>query len=300
MRCILFFLFFLPQSFAQNSFINIPSDSLPPFQIGNKWYFNVQKEVDGVYSQCLMTKEIIDKIQKNNYQINIIDVNYYYADTVNHRFEYWIWDDSSYSESLSIDEKGTVLYTIGQEDYYIYFPYTLVYTNIIDTIFAIISEGAIFEQIMQEADIYYWQLTKFALKIGLYQQSVYNSHGTHLIGYSQYLIAVRINNIFYGDSTNLTDVQESIQTVNDFQLFQNFPNPFNPSTTINYSVPKQSNVTIVIYDVLGRKISALVNEEKSIGNYTVEFNASFLSSGIYFYQMKVNDFVDTKKMILLR
>ena len=247
-----------------------------------------------------MTKEIIDKIQKNNYQINIIDVNYYYADTVNHRFEYWIWDDSSYSESLSIDEKGTVLYTIGQEDYYIYFPYTLVYTNIIDTIFAIISEGAIFEQIMQEADIYYWQLTKFALKIGLYQQSVYNSHGTHLIGYSQYLIAVRINNIFYGDSTNLTDVQESIQTVNDFQLFQNFPNPFNPSTTINYSVPKQSNVTIVIYDVLGRKISALVNEEKSIGNYTVEFNASFLSSGIYFYQMKVNDFVDTKKMILLR
>jgi len=87
---------------------------------------------------------------------------------------------------------------------------------------------------------------------------------------------------------------------NSFVLSQNYPNPFNPSTKISYSVPKSSLVTIKVYDVLGKKITTLLNEEKSVGNYEVEFNGRNLSSGVYFYKMQAGDFVETKKLILMK
>jgi hypothetical protein len=85
-----------------------------------------------------------------------------------------------------------------------------------------------------------------------------------------------------------------------FELMQNFPNPFNPSTTINYSVPKTSLVKIKVYDILGKEITTLVNEEKSAGNYSVQFIGGNLSSGIYFYRMQAGNFVGTQKLILLK
>jgi len=85
-----------------------------------------------------------------------------------------------------------------------------------------------------------------------------------------------------------------------FILYQNYPNPFNPTTTISYSIPKQSFVTIKIYDVLGKEITTLVNNEMQSGNYKVEFDGSKSASGIYFYQMKTNEFIQTKKMILIK
>lgn len=85
-----------------------------------------------------------------------------------------------------------------------------------------------------------------------------------------------------------------------FQLKENFPNPFNPTTRINYSIPEQSFVTIRVFDVLGREVEMLVNKEQPQGNYEVEFDASALTSGIYFYRIKAGDFVDTKKMVLMK
>ena len=90
------------------------------------------------------------------------------------------------------------------------------------------------------------------------------------------------------------------QTVYNFSLAQNYPNPFNPSTVIRYSVSSAQLVTLKIYDVLGREVKTLVNEEKPSGSYEIEFNASNFSSGIYFYQLTAGDFRETKKMILLR
>ena len=87
---------------------------------------------------------------------------------------------------------------------------------------------------------------------------------------------------------------------NNFILYQNYPNPFNPTTTIYYSIPKTSNVELKVFDILGREVAELVNEEKPAGNYTVNFDASKLSSGIYFYQIRTNNYSETKKMILLR
>jgi hypothetical protein len=88
--------------------------------------------------------------------------------------------------------------------------------------------------------------------------------------------------------------------LNSYQLSQNFPNPFNPTTIIKYQIPKLSFVTLKVYDVLGNEIATLVNEEKPAENYEVEFNATNLPSGIYFYQLQIGSFVETKKMVLMK
>lgn len=111
------------------------------------------------------------------------------------------------------------------------------------------------------------------------------------------------NNKLYYDSliiyTNPVSTIEKI-TLYDFSLSQNFPNPFNPSTKITYSVAGLSKVSLKVYDILGREIVTLVNEEKQAGKYEVNFNASQLASGVYFYHLKAGDFIQSKKMILIK
>jgi len=89
-----------------------------------------------------------------------------------------------------------------------------------------------------------------------------------------------------------------------FSLNQNYPNPFNPSTTINYQIPKSSFVTVKVIDVLGKEIANLVNEERTVGNYEVEFSTnsrgSDLTSGMYFYRIQAGSFIETKKMVLMK
>ncbi len=85
-----------------------------------------------------------------------------------------------------------------------------------------------------------------------------------------------------------------------YNLAQNYPNPFNPSTTIRYQIPKGGIVTLKIYDILGSEVTTLVNEEKIAGVYEVNFNASSLASGVYIYKIQAGEFVNSKKMILLK
>ena len=105
----------------------------------------------------------------------------------------------------------------------------------------------------------------------------------------------------------LTDVIETNENriPKDFKLEQNYPNPFNPTTTIKYSISakmksQKSNVVLIVYDVIGKEVAELVNENKSPGNYEVNFDASDLASGIYYYQLVIGDFIQIKKMILLK
>jgi hypothetical protein len=103
---------------------------------------------------------------------------------------------------------------------------------------------------------------------------------------------------------NTADVITHVNPVNnlasDYKLSQNYPNPFNPVTKINFAIPKSGLVTVKVYDMLGKEVSELVNEVKNAGTYSVDFNASAFSSGIYFYKMSVNDFSDVKKMMLIK
>ncbi len=95
-------------------------------------------------------------------------------------------------------------------------------------------------------------------------------------------------------------IEVVVGTPTEFSLGQNYPNPFNPSTTINYSIPEFSFVTLKVYDVLGSEVATLVNEDKSVGSYEVEFDANELTSGIYFYKIQAGSFVETKKMVLMK
>ena len=95
-------------------------------------------------------------------------------------------------------------------------------------------------------------------------------------------------------------IEVVVGTPTEFSLGQNYPNPFNPSTTINYSIPEFSFVTLKVYDVLGSEVATLVNEDKSVGSYEVEFDATGLPSGIYFYKLQAGSFVETKKMVLMK
>jgi photosystem II stability/assembly factor-like uncharacterized protein len=90
------------------------------------------------------------------------------------------------------------------------------------------------------------------------------------------------------------------EIISNYSLSHNFPNPFNPSTTISYSLPTTSMVQLKILDILGQEIATLVNEEKTPGNYSVEWNATQLASGVYFYRIQAGNFVQTKKMILMK
>jgi hypothetical protein len=85
-----------------------------------------------------------------------------------------------------------------------------------------------------------------------------------------------------------------------FELNQNYPNPFNPATTIKYQIPKMSIVTLKVYDVLGREVASLVYDRLSAGSYSYEWDASHLTSGAYLYQLNAGEYVETKKMMLLR
>jgi len=97
-----------------------------------------------------------------------------------------------------------------------------------------------------------------------------------------------------------TAVHEDGLLVKDYSLSQNYPNPFNPSTKIKFSIKVPGNVTLKIYDVLGREIATLINNEYQAGSYSIDFNASGLSSGIYFYRLESGSFVQTNKMMLLK
>jgi len=99
---------------------------------------------------------------------------------------------------------------------------------------------------------------------------------------------------------NFKESDLSLIKPKEFKLFQNYPNPFNPSTTIKYHLPKDGFVTLKIFDILGREVKTLVNEQKSAGRYEVNFNAASLASGVYIYCMEADDFNSVKKLLLLK
>ena len=132
--------------------------------------------------------------------------------------------------------------------------------------------------------------------------------GGSMYGGNKFLaVATRVDSNFtdgdvYGKFIQpLTGVEDESNMIPEkFVLSQNYPNPFNPSTIISYSLPVTSQVSLKVYDVLGNEVATLVNDYKSAGSYDVDFNSTNLSSGVYFYQLKVGSYLETRKMILMK
>lgn len=104
----------------------------------------------------------------------------------------------------------------------------------------------------------------------------------------------RLSGVMVGLGNNNTEVPET------FRLEQNYPNPFNPATTISFSMPTSDNVELKVYDMLGREVASLINGFRVAGSFRVDFNASHLSSGVYIYRLKAGDFVESKRMMLVK
>lgn len=113
------------------------------------------------------------------------------------------------------------------------------------------------------------------------------------------LVYAKINGKEYGTNPSSVQTDKNISP-KEFSLFQNYPNPFNPTTVINYQLATKSIVSLKVFDIIGREVALLVNEQKDAGIYAIRFNASALASGLYFYQLRSGNFVETKKMILLK
>ncbi len=117
-----------------------------------------------------------------------------------------------------------------------------------------------------------------------------------------YLQEYKARYIEAGGTDVITDVAENSDNKipTNYDLMQNYPNPFNPSTTITFSIPKESNVTLKIFNILGQEVKTLVNQNEQVGTYKINFDASKLTSGIYFYTISAGEYHQVKKMILLK
>ncbi len=118
---------------------------------------------------------------------------------------------------------------------------------------------------------------------------------------SIYLMSFSVDSlILIKFTTPSINIMNNTTILNDFKLYQNYPNPFNPVTKINYELPNDGKVKLMIYDVLGREIKTLVNEVKQAGKYTVEFNGHNFASGVYFYRIESGKFTEVKRMVLVK
>jgi hypothetical protein len=127
----------------------------------------------------------------------------------------------------------------------------------------------------------------------MWESASINSDGT-------IIIAGSLDGRLYIHKDVVSDIKGRHELPKEFNLSQNYPNPFNPVTTINYQLPKDGQVTLKVYDILGREVKTLVNEFKQAGYYKAAFSASNLASGIYIYEIRVNEFRAVKKLTLLK
>jgi hypothetical protein len=140
-------------------------------------------------------------------------------------------------------------------------------------------------------------------KLGLILFRITPDAITGRIGKTLILKAAYIDGMMYGDTT-LLDIREATELPQSYALYQNFPNPFNPVTTIKFSIAESVETlhatSLRIYDMLGREVAVLVNEEKAPGIYEVKFDVSELSSGVYIYRLTTKDFTASRKMLVVK
>jgi hypothetical protein len=265
-----------PRRYVKSWIIKIAED------IGPHYDYYYQYDTDLMYEEARLTsiKTIIfAKIDTNN--IDFYNQSIHLAEPVRDRY----LSEFPYILSLNITNPITGLISEFYADYNIIRNDTLISSKVFDidtsTFLGFIN---IQPEELQAGD-------KIKFKCTLKDTSIFNNvRVTPDSGYY----------IFYVLPDTFTSVNTEFNKIYTYSLSQNFPNPFKPSTIIQYKIPAKEYVSLKIYDVLGVEVATLVNEEKPAGNYSIEFNGSNLASGIYFYQLKSDGYAATKKLILLK
>ena len=144
-----------------------------------------------------------------------------------------------------------------------------------------------------------WQKIEFVQGYGTTTESKHYTFADDNLTIGIY--SYRLKQVDYDGTFSYSDIIDvDFKGVIGFTLEQNYPNPFNPLTTIRYSLPSEGSVELTVFDVFGSKIETLINQRQPAGNYSIDFNASHLSSGIYFYRLSAGNLSQTKKLILLK
>lgn len=145
-----------------------------------------------------------------------------------------------------------------------------------------------------------WSAIGFVQGNGTTSEPQVYSYTDKLSGVTAPRLYYRLKQLDFNGTYDYSDVSTAEIAPSSFELAQNYPNPFNPSTVISYSLPENEFVALKVYDVLGKEVASLVNEQKPAGKYSVNFNASELGSGVYFYTLKAGAQVQSRKMILVK
>ena len=263
--------------------------SLYPLKVGNEWTY--EKNVE-MYKSRYKIKVIKDTIIEGKQYFKMTN-GYFRIDTSYGKVYEYISGDVVSFDFSAIELDDTVFFNQGgyEEGWFLENKSEF-------NLWGINSERYVYTYIIPTSG---YRINTFVKDIGLYRDE-----GGELLASYSVLIGFIKDGVVYGDTTVVgIDEGKSNKPV-EYSLFQNYPNPFNPSTIIQYSIPKTSFVTLKIFNILGKEIATLVNEEKPAGNYQIEFNIQKtinnkpLSSGIYFYKLHAGNYIRTKKMIYLK
>ena len=267
-----------------------------PLSVGNQWTMLSQFDVPpyeehyfvSVEKDTLINDKIYFKI-KTEYPFS--NSKYYSFERIDTLTSQVIRYDKYYSIDYIIDSleaEGEDFFTA--ERYHSIYPFnnpTQCYWVITDTVLNIQTVIKAFQGINND-----WWPPAYILAKGF---GLVEIQGTQ---WRTELVYAKIDGIEYG--TPVGNIKEESSLPKEFVLTQNYPNPFNPSTKIKYSIPISNAVRIKVYDMLGKEIKTLVNEFKSAGVYEIEFDASNLPSGVYFYRIISGTYSEIKKMLLLK
>jgi hypothetical protein len=283
-----------------------------PLSVGNKWVYDkttVTYDPYPQYSYQILVKEVLgDTIATNSKHYCYIKNQTVGGEYVLERIDSSVGKVYRYLEDPGLPENEYLLDDLLAEVGDTVNSYRMGYhpgshTTVLDEItfakWGLTKPKKVFEQYILHPPVY--SLTQ---DIGLDSIYSYFDFGNTWI----VLKGCIIDGILYGDTTVVSVDDESPAQPLEFSLSQNYPNPFNPTTKIKFTVPiagdakfaSRTNVILKVFDVLGKEVATLVNEEKTAGGYEVEFNGTGLPSGVYFYQLKAGSFVATKKLILLK
>jgi len=264
--------------------------SYMPLNIGNQWQYRVHyvvnnSTIDTIYYSLFTVAR--DTIMPNGYQYQVIgsdsETKYVHIDSATACvYEYEFNSSRGFmTDSLRCSEGDL----FGDD----------IYCGLIDTA-TILNHKAwimVLDQIKPDIS----KGHTLAMDIGTSYKETITTYGYGTTKTST-LVYANINGTEFGEMVTSTDNLSN--EINSYNLHQNYPNPFNPATKISFTITKTGFTSLIVYDVLGNDVATLVNEEKPIGSYEIEFNGVGLTSGIYFYQLKAGNYSEAKKMLLLR
>ncbi len=280
----------VPRSFKERYFSKGEHDFFP-LHVGDLWqymYYDIDSDTLKYFEHKIVKDTLVNNIRYFEMQAPYPYYSYYYRtdeEGVIRELDINDYDnDGITSEELLVDSLEV--------------PYGTTYNGrtVLDTLWYLIDNDTLFTRLVVSLG----EELLYTDKIGVTEIWPEQSPGCILTG-------AIINGVTHGTIVDVGDERDEIKP-QDFELSQNYPNPFNPTTTISYAIPNvgdanfasPTTVKLVVYDALGREVATLVNAKQTSGKYSVQFNARELPSGVYFYTLRADDFVQTKKMILMK